>query len=91
LFHLIPRIVSQVTRSWLPRLRRVQFLDISLEFAGQVHRHIISPNRGGAAFKGLRTLRGALPDLPSSSLWDPETFAPGRRHVPRGAPSPGSG
>jgi hypothetical protein len=23
--------------------------------------------------------------------WDPGTFAPGRSHVPRGAPSPGSG
>jgi hypothetical protein len=27
----------------------------------------------------------------SLSLWDPETFALGRRHVPRGAPSLGSG
>jgi hypothetical protein len=25
------------------------------------------------------------------SVRDPETFAPGRRHVPRGVPSPGSG
>jgi hypothetical protein len=24
------------------------------------------------------------------SLWDPETFAPGRRHVPPGAPCPGA-
>ena len=48
------------------------------------------PRRTGRFRKGMISARPSY-QVVKSSGWDPETFAPGRRHVPRGAPSLGSG
>jgi hypothetical protein len=50
------------------------------------------PSRGDARTGRYRKgMISAHPSYQGLRIWDPETFAPGRRHVPRGAPSLGSG
>jgi hypothetical protein len=48
------------------------------------------PTRTGRYWKGMISARPSYQGV-RRSVCDPETFAPGRRHVPRGAPSLGSG
>jgi hypothetical protein len=45
--------------------------------------------RTGRYWKGMILARPSYQGF-RRSVWDPETFAPGRRHAPRGAPSPGA-
>ena len=83
LFHTQPAGVGFDTRSFPPWDGRspVSLPYVRYPFPSKENRQI--PQRGDLAPPVVPGVR--------RSLWDPETFAPRARHVPRGAPSRRSG